>query len=175
MRTLPELLPVDQLALSTIVELVNEFGDEPRRAAGESAHRYPDLVLPATVGGTTDDLVRLANRLHPVFSDPSRAPAILNRLVEDARLVHRLDDQSRLVWTRPATGDALVAAAVAAMVDFVDTHGPSRLGTCAADACVDVYTDQSQATNRRYCSPQCHNRARVARWRDRQTKQGPSQ
>ncbi len=169
MSTLPDLVPVEQMALPTVVDLVNEFGDEPRRAAGESANPYPQLERPPMVAATTDDLVALANRLHPLFADPTKAPAALNRLAGATGLAHLLDERYRLVWHRTTGSDALTAAAVTTLLEFVDSHGPSRLGTCAADACVDVYTDHSQATNRRYCSPQCQNRTRVARWRNRHT------
>lgn len=169
MNMLHRSVPVHDVPMAVVIDLVNEFGDEPRRAAGEADDPYPQPELPADLRAPTASLVRTANLLHPLFGDPTTAPGTLNTLAQELGLVHRFDPQVRLRWHRPASTDPLRAAAAAAVIAFVADHGVHRLGICGADACVDAYTDVSQGANRRYCSSRCRTRDRVARWRRGQT------
>jgi CGNR zinc finger len=42
-----------------------------------------------------------------------------------------------------------------------------RLDTCQAEACVDIFLDDPQASTRRYCSASCGNRTKAAAHRSR--------
>jgi predicted RNA-binding Zn ribbon-like protein len=159
------MLPVDRLSVSDIVDLVNEYADETRRVAGETDEPYAALEALRPFDAGTSELVALADELHGVFADPASVSDRLNELLGRRGLLHRLASNGRLVWMRPGEGSALAAAAVASLVDFVAGDRTDRLGTCDADACVDVFVDTSPAATRSYCSPQCHSRVRVARWR----------
>lgn len=159
------MIPVDHIPLAAIVDLVNEYADETRRVAGETGDPYPVVGAFEPFDAGRDELVTLANELHGVFADPVSAPDRLNRLADGLGLEHRLGADGRLEWMHSGGGSSLSAAAVAALVDFVDEAGSARLGICDADACVDVFVDTSPAANRAYCSPRCHSRTRVARWR----------
>lgn len=99
---------------------------------------------------------------------------LLNRLADEHHLNHRLASDGRLAWMRHATSRSAAPAATTALIDFVNQHGSDRLGTCRANACVDVYIDTSKGQTRSYCSDKCHTRARVARWRARQRQTTPA-
>ncbi len=159
------MIPVDTMPISVIVEFVNEYADETRRIAGEADDPYPVLDALGPFAAGTSACIALANEMYGVFSDPVSAPDRLNHLIDEQRLAHRLASDGRLVWMRPEQVDRLAAATVAALTDFVVGNGSNRFGTCAAHACADVFVDTSPSATRSYCSPQCHSRARVARWR----------
>ena len=162
------VMPVDNLPMSDVVDLVNEYADVSRAAAGESSEPYPHLEYLEALGATASESVSLANAFHRVFAEPRRASDLLNQLADQHQLSHRLASDGRLAWMRPATSHRAAAAATATLIDFLNQHSSDRLGTCDADACADVYVDTSQSQTRSYCSDKCHTRTRVARWRARQ-------
>ncbi len=164
------MIVVDHLPIAAIVDLVNEYADPTRHVAGEADEPYPTLESLAPLDAGRSDLVAVANDLHAVFTDPAHAAEHLNALVDRHGLRHRLTDHGALAWMRPESTDRVTAAAVAGLVDVVAEAGPDRLGICEAHRCVDVYVDASHAKTRSYCSPQCHTRARVARWRAAQRR-----
>lgn len=155
---------VEALPLATVVDLVNEYADVARVAAGESEDPYP--ILPGLENVATSRLVALANELHPIFAEPDAAPVMLNRWLDRYRLHRRLDGHGRLVWVTSRRA-GLAAACTVALVEAVDQYGLSRVGCCDGDRCVDVYLDASPSRARRFCSERCQTRARVARWRQR--------
>lgn len=160
---------LEPLPVATVVDLVNEYADVTRAAAGESTDPYPRL--PGLENTTTSRLVVLANELHPIFAEPHVAVVALNRLLDRYGLRRRLDEHGRLVWVASRSA-GLGAACTVALVDAVDRYGLDRVGCCDGDRCVDVYLDASPARARRYCSQRCQTRTRVARWRQRQARQG---
>ena len=160
------------LPASRVVGLINGYADAAREEVGEARDPYPPVEILDTFAVRASEAVALANGLHRVFAEPHRATDLLNELADQHGLSHRLATDGRLGWDRPETSNPLAAATVAALIDFVAGHGPDRLGTCNADACVDAYIDASQARTRSYCSDQCHNRTRVARWRARRQVTG---
>ena len=159
---------VDNLPLSSVVDLVNEYADVTRAVADESDMPYAPLESVDMFGAALSELVALAGVLHWVFAEPDQAAKLLNRLADQHRLTHRLASDGRLMWMRHPTSSRTATACTAALIDFIDCHNSDRLGTCNAHACIDVYVDASQAQTRSYCSHQCHSRTRVARWRARQ-------
>jgi len=54
------------------------------------------------------------------------------------------------------------------LADMAFNLGPTRLGVCAAERCINVYVDTSPNQSRRYCSERCSSRANVAAYRARQ-------
>jgi CGNR zinc finger protein len=158
---------VDDLSVHDVVTLINEYADITRDVAGEADHPYPSPRRIAAFAGDEANLVAVANELHPVFARPGQAFGILNRLADRDDLRHRFGPDGRLGWTRPARSDRLASAAAVGLIDFIDIHGAEPLGICAADNCVDVYVDASQARRRAYCSDRCNNKTRAARWRAR--------
>ncbi|MEA2002792.1 MAG: CGNR zinc finger domain-containing protein [Actinomycetota bacterium] len=166
--------PVDNLHISSVVDLINEYAEATRTVAGEAGMAYPPLDFLDTLDALPAESVALADDLHRVFAEAHHATELLNQLADQYGLNHRLTSDGRLTWRRPATSSRLTTAATATLISFLDQHGSDRLGTCDAHACVDVYIDTSQARARSYCSTKCHSRARVARWRARQQQATPT-
>ncbi len=167
-----------------VVAFVNEYGNLPRRAAGEQGHPYPPLGYlgehdPTLSAGLTEArLVALADRLHRVFSSASRSEAAgsLNELLADSRPTPRVvpgaaGDSYETSWVARETAEAPLAAACAlALLDVLT--GPWGFGICDAASCVDAYVDRSPGGRRKYCSTQCHTRTKVAAFRRRMAARG---
>lgn len=160
---------LEPLPVATVLDLINEYADVTRAAAGESTAPYPRL--PGLENTSTSRLVVLANELHPIFTEPDVAVVALNRLLDRYGLRRRLDETGRLVWVASRRA-GLRGACTVALVEAVDRLGLDRVGCCDGERCVDVYLDASPSRARRYCSERCQTRARVARWRQRQARLG---
>ena len=167
------MVNVEPPSVPWLVHLINGYAPQPRHAAGEDRAPYPDLTSdpPGIEAMTKRDLICIARRLWPVFgtvSDTERA-TLLNDLLEDAALSPRVDEHTTVSWTTSGVGARLLlAGCVVALLEATQAHGWQRLGTCAGDACVDVYVDEIGRGTRRYCSTTCLNRARVRAYRSRQ-------
>lgn len=174
-------MPVQQMSLSTVVDLVNGWGTVPRAEAGEAGTAYPALAqllrhtdLTARARRLTDaDLKRVADLLHPVFAATSAAEraALVNAVLTRAgvRPDLHVTPAGRIEpgWLVEDPHDALLAAAATALGAQLVEQEPDRLGTCAGDRCADAYIDASPGAHRRFCSITCQNRARVAAFRRR--------
>lgn len=153
-----------------VVLLINEFADRPRAAAGEQDMPYPDLTdFPDDVSAAgIDVLVSTANASFEVFAAAPdlRSLTSLNTLLRSANPV----PVATADGTRWVAGDArkIVYGAVGiCLLEWLDTHGRSRMGLCDGTNCTDVYADASPAGSRRFCSATCLNRHKVAAHRSR--------
>ncbi|MCC5947154.1 MAG: CGNR zinc finger domain-containing protein [Nitriliruptoraceae bacterium] len=166
------VVPLD---LADVVELVNEFSDAARLAAGEQSDPYPSFEVPSLAGREhSSELLRaVANDLHPVFScGADIADAHLNELLARTAVAPRLGpagdgDQAQALWTVPRPSDELLAACAIRLWSWLTSSTDRRLGICDADHCVDTYVDRSPAGRRRYCSTTCSNRVQIAAYRAR--------
>lgn len=171
---------VRPMPMDTLVELVNGWGAEPRRAGARSyvpdrADHVRRAGLPATVADrlTDVDLAAFADVVFEIFDRPTtaerveRISALLTGLAVRPDLALDADaDGVRPVWLT-TEGDALLAAALLALRAQLTEHDPGRLGICVDGGCADIYVDVSPAGRRRFCSVQCQNRARAAEYRRR--------
>jgi hypothetical protein len=169
---------VRPMPMDTLVELVNGWGAEPRRAGARSfvparADHVHRAGLPHDVAdGLTDaELEAFADVVFEIFGQPStaarveRVSGLLTGLAVTPDLI--LDgDGVRPAW-RTTKRDALLVAALLALRTQLAEHDPGRLGICVDGGCADVYVDVSPAGRRRFCSVQCQNRARAADFRRR--------
>ncbi|MFI6679357.1 CGNR zinc finger domain-containing protein [Kribbella sp. NPDC050470] len=176
------------MALETLVEVVNGWGVEPRRAGARTgvpvlaeyfgegaaaADAGPDrrTGIPTAVASalTDDGLVRFADTVFGVFA----AEGTAGRVAAVSELLTGIDVRPDVVmdghevrrtwWT--AAEDALLAAALLALRDQLADEDPGRLGICVDGGCADIYVDGSPAGRRRFCSVTCQNRARAAKYR----------
>jgi len=159
--------PADEVSIPDVVDLINECSDLTREMAGEAADAYPEPMMAIARAARTAALVSAANNLHSVFADPGQAIDLLNAMADTTGVIHRLGPGGQLRWIRPIGSERVMCASLACLINLVDMHGPQVLGVCAADGCVDVYVDMSQAHSREYCSARCNNKARASRWRAR--------
>jgi hypothetical protein len=161
-----------------LVSLINEYGLRPRAEAGESDAPYPDLTdLEPTLALAIDqtDRVLLAERLWPVFGEPSPTgkAAALNGLLAAASLTPVIGGDSDSSWFtgHSQAREIIQAGCAVALLDAVRARGWSRLGTCAGDDCLDVYLAQEGRRPRRYCSAACLNRSRIRAYRARRKRE----
>lgn len=157
--------------LEWLVDLVNEYGTQPRAVAGEAGQPFPDLVDAPPPGLGSEELAALADRYWRVFAET--APALRADLLTDelaaARLSPVVTAGGDLQWLtgHDSSPEVLAAGCAGALLAAVTRFGWDRLGICAGADCVDVYIDQRGRTRRLYCSPICLNRARVRAHRAR--------
>jgi hypothetical protein len=164
------------MPLDTLVELVNGWGVEPRRAGARSyvpalADHVHRAGVPASVADALTDaeLIRFADTIFGVFASSGTA----GRVAGVSGLLTRIDVRPDVVLedgeVRPAwwadACDALLAAALLALRVQLSHEDPDRLGVCVDGGCADIYIDVSPAGRRRFCSVTCQNRARAAKYR----------
>ena len=123
-------------------------------------------------------LRRFQRELRPVFEASARRDADgvidgLNELMVRHPVSPQISDHSGNLHLHAATrtasvADLLVGESLLGLANLVCDLGPTRLGTCAADRCDQVYVDTSPNASRRYCSERCSSRANVAAYRARQ-------
>jgi hypothetical protein len=170
------------MPMDTLVELVNGWGAEPRRAGARAYvparadHVRRAGLPPAVADRLTDaDLTTFADVVFAIFDRPTtaerveRISALLTGLAVRPDLMLDGDGDGgrvRPVWLTTER-DALLAAALLALRAQLAEQDPGRLGICVDGGCADVYVDVSPAGRRRFCSVQCQNRARAADYRRR--------
>lgn len=166
------------MPLTTLVELVNGWGTEPRRAGARSGvPALTDFVHRAGVphsvaGGMTDAALQdFAETIFPIFAadPPDRVTGVAGLLSTVSVRPDVAVEKGRVLatWTVARRQALLGAAALALRAQLVE-HDPARLGICVDGGCADVYIDTSPGAHRRFCSVTCQSRARVARFRRRQ-------
>jgi hypothetical protein len=125
-----------------------------RRAPGE-ARRRPGGPA-AAEGGAADDVAQRVNRL----LDRAQTPPRLSNHDGTAWHLHITADEAP--WA-----DWLAAIAGLGLARLLAEDGVARIGRCAAPSCARVFAGGLRNHPRRYCSPTCANRARVAAFRAR--------
>jgi predicted RNA-binding Zn ribbon-like protein len=121
---------------------------------------------------------QLRPRLRRIWEvDEDEVVRLVNELLRDAGALPQLvkhDEWSyHLHATTPAAPLATRMAVEAAMavVDVVRGGELSRLRICESPTCDDVVVDLSKNRSKRYCDGGCGNRAAVAAYRARKSKQ----
>ncbi|HXW45280.1 MAG TPA: CGNR zinc finger domain-containing protein [Streptosporangiaceae bacterium] len=171
------MFPVPQIELAWVVELVNEFSDPTRAAAGEQDEPYPELFAPAGHfpgrPWKTAELVTAANELHAIFDAAERgepADTAINAILDRARPWQRATPAG-VAFAVTDVHNVLPAACALALLAWTAARGTQAIGVCDAACCADVFADASAAGHRRFCSATCSNRHRVAQYRARQRDQ----
>jgi predicted RNA-binding Zn ribbon-like protein len=115
-------------------------------------------------------------RIRPVFhADPAEAARVLNELLEEYAVRPYLSDHDGSPWhlhvARPGAtwGQCLAANAALGLAGFAAGHGFAAIGTCAAADCERVFVNAAERRPRRFCSPTCSSRTRVASYRARRS------
>jgi predicted RNA-binding Zn ribbon-like protein len=133
---------------------------------------------PEPVDVDEDDLasVRLVREwLRPVFDgDAGQAARVLNAVLKRYAVRPYLSDHDGTPWhvhvARPGASWAAWLAATTALglATFAAGHGFEALGVCAASDCERVFANAAEKRPRRFCTPRCATRTRVATYRARQ-------
>ena len=123
-------------------------------------------------------LRKFQRELRPVFDasaagDAATVVDLLNELMVRYPITPRISDHAGDLHIHAASksqsvAELLVGEALIGLAFLVCDLGPTRLGTCDAAPCTNVYVDTSPNASRRYCSDRCSSRANVAAFRARQ-------
>jgi predicted RNA-binding Zn ribbon-like protein len=156
------------------VDLVNTRTMEPEKLTSPEALRQflVDHAEPEPIEVTATDLaevIEVRERLRPVFhSEPGEAAAIINGLLADYATRPYLSDHDGTEWhlhvAEPEASWAqwLGAAAALGLAGFAAGHGFAAIDACAADNCERVFVNAAERRPRRFCTPTCATRTRVA-------------
>jgi predicted RNA-binding Zn ribbon-like protein len=115
-------------------------------------------------------------RIRPVFrAEPGEAARILNELLAEYAVRPYLSDHDGAPWhlqvAKPdaSWADWLAAGAALGLAGFAAGHGFEAIGACAAPDCERVFVNPAERRPRRFCTPTCSSRTRVASYRARQS------
>ncbi|MFF2193078.1 CGNR zinc finger domain-containing protein [Streptomyces sp. NPDC058157] len=153
-------LPRDELAALLArhgehpADLAPEAFGEPEAAELRAAARRMALVLAET--------------------DEDRAAEALNGLLEECGTRPRLTRHDGHPWHLHVDrgdgarwGDWFLASGALALAQLFTEHGRIAWGACAAPGCGSLFLATGPGSARRYCTPACATRARVAAHRRR--------
>ncbi|MFP3992719.1 CGNR zinc finger domain-containing protein [Streptomyces sp. E11-3] len=166
-----------------LIEIANAVREDPalsRDALADLLRRHgetPDDVTEAAFTATDAEELRSATaRLTDVLTetDTDRAALALNALLEECGARPRLSRHDGHAWhlhvdrgEDAGWADWFTASGALALAQLLSEHGHPAWGTCAAPDCTTLYLATGPGTPRRYCSPRCASRTRVAAHRER--------
>ncbi len=139
-------------------------------------------------GRSGEDLIRLAGELRAVFELTAEgradvAAAQVNRLLRQYQAAPQLARHDGESWhlhfhsQSKEAGRAAARGAMCAIALAVVLGSPNapRLGVCGSPQCDRVFIDTSKNGSRRFCSPSCLSRTKVAAFRARRLGAAPAQ
>jgi predicted RNA-binding Zn ribbon-like protein len=152
----------DRLDYQTIVGRLNEI----LRTYGEQNPEvtYADL----------DDLKVVSRKLYAVFvaQDTQQAAALLNELLTEHAYAPRLSCHNGTPWhihvdsnDHAPWSEWFAASSALALATLLAEKQRNPGGVCAAADCGRPFIDLGKGGGRRYCSPRCATRERVAAYR----------
>lgn len=174
-----ESLTTPDRMIRIAVDLVNTKTFDPEKLTSVAALRQflLDHGEPtATVDeGDLAQVMAIRERIRPVFhAGPAEAARILNELLTDYAVRPYLSDHDGSPWhlhvAKPEAtwAEWLAAGAALGLAGFAAGHGFDAIDTCAAADCERVFVNAAERRPRRFCSPTCSSRTRVASYRARQ-------
>jgi predicted RNA-binding Zn ribbon-like protein len=175
-----ESLQTPDRLVGLAVDLVNTRTLEPEKLTSAAAlsrflldHGEPVAEV------DEDDLAQVRavrERIRPVFhSEPREAARILNELLAEYAVRPYLSDHDGAPWhlhvAKPEAtwAEWLAAATALGLAGFAAGHGFQAIGACAAADCERVFVNPAERRPRRFCTPTCAGRTRVASYRARQS------
>jgi predicted RNA-binding Zn ribbon-like protein len=173
-------IPAPDRLVRLAVDLVNTRTLSPERLTSPAAVREFLLEHGESDPITLDDADLVAvravrERIRPVFhADPATAARVLNELLEEYAVRPYLSDHDGSPWhlhvAKPGAtwAEWLAATSALGLASFVAGHGFKALAVCAAADCEQVFANAAEKRPRRFCTPRCSSRTRVASYRARQ-------
>ena len=163
------------------VDLVNTRTREPEQLTSPAAlraflleHGESDPIELTEEDLTEEDLAEVRavrERLRPVFH--SGGGEVINGLLAEYAVRPYLSDHDGSPWhlhvSEPDASWAewLAATTALGLATFAAGHGFEALGVCAAVDCERVFANPAERRPRRFCTPRCSSRTRVAAYRAR--------
>jgi predicted RNA-binding Zn ribbon-like protein len=163
------------------VDLVNTKTHDPEKLTSPEALRL-FLLDHGEPSATVDEhdlaaVKAIRERIRPVFhGDPQEAARVVNELLSDYAVRPYLSDHDGTPWhlhvAKPEASWAewLAAGAALGLAGFAAGHGFEAIDSCAAPDCERVFVNAAERRPRRFCTPTCSSRTRVASYRARQSK-----
>ena len=162
------------------VDLVNTKSLNPEQLTSPAAlqaflleHAEPTVTV------DEDDLAQvkaIRERIRPIFhADAAEAARILNDLLAEYAVRPYLSDHDGSPWhlhvAKPGAtwAEWLAAGGALGLAGFAAAHGFEAISTCAATDCERVFVNPAERRPRRFCTPTCSSRTRVASYRARQS------
>lgn len=161
-----------------LVDLANAVRTEPRLSrAGfaallsEHGETAADLSPEHFTDADADELRAAVVRLTGVLreTDDDRAAHALNTLLEECGARPRLSRHDGHAWhlhvdrgEDAGWGDWFTATGALALARILSEWGRTAWGECAATGCTALFLTTGPGPTRRYCSPTCATRTRVA-------------
>jgi predicted RNA-binding Zn ribbon-like protein len=158
----------------------HEFSSAPNLAQDVSAvlaqYGEPD---PTVMDSDIADLAEASRQLYALFAEAAldQAAAIINAVLARVAEVPRLSSHDRTRFHMHLTADDapwgtwLLSASAWAFAVLLAEEQRNPAGLCAARGCGRPILTVGRGQARRYCSPRCASRVRVARYRQRQVGQ----
>ncbi|UJH70271.1 CGNR zinc finger domain-containing protein [Ornithinimicrobium sp. INDO-MA30-4] len=120
----------------------------------------------------------LRPRLRAIWlADEAEQAEGINALLREGKALPQLVRHDEFDWHPHATTQESPLAirmsveAAMALIDVMRAGERSRLETCDADDCDNVYVDLSRNRSRRFCGTTCSNRVAAAAYRARQSEE----
>jgi predicted RNA-binding Zn ribbon-like protein len=162
------------------VDLVNTKSLDPEKlTAAEALRQFLLDHGEPTADVDEDDLAQVKavrERIRPVFhAEPVDAARILNDLLAEYAVRPYLSDHDGAPWhlhvARPEAtwAEWLAAGAALGLAGFAAGHGFAAIDSCAAPDCERVFVNPAERRPRRFCTPTCSSRTRVASYRARRS------
>ncbi|WP_327355076.1 CGNR zinc finger domain-containing protein [Streptomyces sp. NBC_01304] len=154
-----------------LAEVLAEHGETPADLSPRAFRKEDADELRAAVLRVTDVLVE---------TDTDRAAETINDLLERCAARPRLSRHDGHAWhlhmdrgDDAGWGDWFTAASATALAQILSEHGRPAWGACAAPGCGTFFLGTGPGDPRRYCSPRCASRVRVAEHRRRKAADRP--
>lgn len=162
---------------------------------GPARHELAQAVEARIAGGQVrltgaagEELIQLAADLRSIFelmgrNRPDRAAGLVNSLLARYRAAPQLARHDGEAWhlhfhsQDKEAGRAVARGAMCgiALAVVIGSPGAARLGVCGSPHCDRVFIDTSKNGSRRFCSPTCLSRTKVAAFRARRAHPGVGQ
>ncbi|MFG2196509.1 CGNR zinc finger domain-containing protein [Streptomyces sp. NPDC048639] len=166
-----------------LIEIAGAVRREPALSRAELAGllaRHGETAGDVTEEGFTEadavDLRAAAGRLVDVLTetDIDRAARAINALLSECGARPRLSCHDGHAWhlhvdrgEDASWADWFLASGAMALAQLLSELGRIAWGACAAPGCAGLFLDTGPGAVRRYCSPACASRTRVAAHRRR--------
>ena len=173
-----ETLQTPDRLIRLAVDLVNTKSLDPEKLTSpEALERFLLDHGEPTADVDEDDLDQVKavrERIRSVFhAEPRDAARILNDLLAEYAVRPYLSDHDGAPWhlhvARPEAtwAEWLAAGTALGLAGFAAGHGFAAIDSCAAEDCERVFVNPAERRPRRFCTPACSSRTRVASYRAR--------
>ncbi|CAL9542628.1 hypothetical protein SUDANB171_04251 [Streptomyces sp. enrichment culture] len=168
------------LSRDALAELLVRHGERPVDVAGEAFGEDDAAALRGAVQRLLDEVLTDPDPGADAAADADsdartdRAAQALNRLLADCGARPRLSRHDGQPWhlhvdrdDDAGWADWFLASSALALAQVLGEYGRAAWGTCASPRCGTLFLGTGPGSPRRYCSPACASRERVAAHRRR--------